>query len=81
MLDALDALANIRTPGEIRPLPHRWSDNDNWKHQAMRTKKTDGQAADDRIERNAEPQYQRTEDAAAAAAGECPGCVFLPEPA
>ncbi len=85
MLDALDALASIQTPGEIRCLPHRWSGDEGWKRQAMRSQNADGQAADDRIGRKAAPQYQRVQDAAAAAAcqeaGHCPGCVFLPEPA
>ena len=85
MLAALDALATIQTPGEIRPLPYRWSDDDNWKRQAMRRQRAGGQAADDRNERKAAPQYQTDQDATAAAAcqdeGNCPGCVFLPEPA
>ena len=85
MIDALNAFETIQQPGEIIPLPHRWSDNDSWKDHAMRPKpRTDGAAADDRVQRFDTPQYQSEADRAAAeaevAAGGCRGCVFLPEP-
>ena len=86
MIEALDAFASISEPGGIITLPHRWSDDESWKDYAMRSKpRTDGQAADDRVERFDTPQYQSEADRVAAetdsAAGECPGCVFLAGPA
>ena len=84
MIDALNAFETIQQPGTIITLPHRWSDDDAWKDHAMRPKpRKDGGAADDRVERFDTPQYQSEADREAAdanlAAGECPGCVFLPE--
>ena len=84
MIEALDAFDAIRQPGEIIALPHRWSDDESWKDHAMRPKpRSDGRAADDRVKRFDTPQYQSEADRMAAeanlAAGECPGCVFLPE--
>ena len=86
MIDALNAFASIRQPGGIIALPHRWSDDDGWKERAMRPKpRADEGAADDRAERFDTPQYQCKADRLAAeanlAAGECPGCRFLAEPA
>ncbi len=84
MIGALEAFATIRHPGEIITLPHRWSDDDDWKERAMRPPpRSDGRAGDDRVERFGTPQYQSEADRAAAeanlAAGQCPGCVFLTE--
>lgn len=84
MIEALDAFATLRQPGEIITLTHRWSDDDGWKDHAMRPKpRSDGRAGDDRVGRFDRPQYQSEADRAAAeanlAAGECPGCVFLRE--
>ena len=84
MVEALDAFETIRQPGGIITLPHRWSDDDRWKDRAMRPKpRADGGPADDRVGRFDTPQYQSEDDRVAAeinlAAGECPGCVFLPE--
>lgn len=68
MLDALNALETIDRPGEIRPLPHRWPDGDDWKERAMRpTPKADKAPVDDRAGRSPKPQYQSPEDEAAAA--------------
>lgn len=60
MLDSLDAAQSISRPGEIRTLPYRWSDDEDWKASAMRT------AGDDRTVRDDQPQYQYPEDQAAA---------------
>ena len=84
MIEALGAFETIRQPGGIITLPHRWSDDDGWKDHAMRPKpRADGGAGDDRVERFDRPQYQSEADREAAdanlAAGECRGCVFLPE--
>ena len=84
MIEALDAFATLRQPGEIITLTHRWSDDDGWKDHAMRPKpRSDGRAGDDRVARISTPQYQSEADRVAAeanlAAGACPGCVFLGE--
>ena len=78
--DTLDALATIDTPGTIRQLPYRWSEDDTWKDGVMRPG-PGGSTEDDRIERHPDPQYQCEEDRIAAQAalarGGCPGCVFF----
>ncbi|MCY4212972.1 MAG: hypothetical protein OXF68_05030 [Gammaproteobacteria bacterium] len=85
MMEALEAFAAIRQPGEIITLPHRWSDDDGWKDRAMRPEPcAGGRAADDRVARFDTPQYQSEADQVAAEAslateGKCPGCVFLAE--
>ena len=72
--DTLDALVAIDTPGTIRRLAHRWSEDDAWKDSVMRPG-PGGAGEDDRIERHPDPQYQCEEDRAAAqAAIERDGC-------
>ena len=77
--DALAALVSIDSPGTIRRLPYRWADDDVWKDRVMRPQPGIS-AAEERIERHPEPQYQCDEDRIAAhaelALGGCPGCVF-----
>ena len=78
--DTLEALAAIDTPGTIRRLPYRWSEDDAWKERVRRPH--DGESiADDRTRRLPDPQYQEDGDRIAAEAalerGGCPGCVFL----
>ncbi len=85
MIEALEAFAAIRQPGEIITLPHRWSDDDGWKDRAIRPEpQSGGWAGDDRVERFGTPRYQSEADRVAAevnlAAAQCPGCVFLAEP-
>ena len=78
--DTLDALAAIDTPGSIRRLPYRWSEDDAWKDAVMRPS-PGGSSEDDRVERHPDPQYQCEDDRIAAEAelerAGCPGCVFL----
>lgn len=69
MLDALAALEQIRTPGDIRRLPYRWADSDDWKEAVMQPRPGSSDShRDDRVARHAEPQYQYPEDEAAARA-------------
>lgn len=56
MIDTLSALDGIQTPGTIRTLPYRWSDDEAWKQDAAPS------PSDDRVTRHAEPQYQYPED-------------------
>lgn len=74
--DTLAALATIDTPGTIRTLPYRWSEDDSWKERVMRP----GTSRDDRTERLPDPQYQSDADRIAAQAAferdGCPSCVF-----
>lgn len=84
MLDTLDSLERIAEPGTIETLDYRWSQNDDWKDEAMRSGGAgSGQAADERIERHPLPQYQTPEDREAAEAvvtqGSCPGCIWPEE--
>jgi hypothetical protein len=64
MLDALRAVVDISTPGAIVTLPYRWSDDDSWKTTAMAPRS--GDANDDRLSRDTEPQYQYPQDREAA---------------
>lgn len=68
---ALAAFEELATPGSVKMLPFRWSDNDEWKRDALQT-------GDTRGERSSQPVYERRADRRLAeAAGECPTCVFL----
>ena len=77
--DTLDALISVDTPGTIRRLPYRWTEDDAWKDRVMRPG-SPGAREDDRIARHPEPQYQYEQDRVAAEAelarNGCPGCVF-----
>ena len=78
--DTLEALVTIDTPGTIRGLPYRWTEDDSWKDLVMRPG-AGGSTEDDRIKRLPDPQYQYDEDRIAAEAAferdGCPSCVFL----
>ncbi len=78
---AFEAFETLEAPGQIRPLPFTWSDDDAWKDRVMRP---DPDAAresgreDDRVERYDTPQYQcDLDEQLAAAQDECETCVFL----
>ena len=77
--DTLEALVTIDTPGTIRRLPYRWTEDDAWKDLVMRPG-AGSSSEDDRIERLSDPQYQYDEDRLAAQAAfehdGCPSCVF-----
>ena len=78
--DTLDALVTIDTPGTIRRLAYRWTEDDSWKDLVMRPG-AGGSSEDDRTKRLPDPQYQCEEDRIAAQAAferdGCPSCVFL----
>jgi hypothetical protein len=80
MIDTLSALDSIQIPGSIRDLRYRWAESDDWKDSVMRPGSGGGGHTDDRIERSDTPQFERAEDAQAAAEAEadggCPGCFF-----
>lgn len=77
MLDTLAAFAEIDAPGAIVTLPYAWADDDAWKECAMRPSAASG-LRDERVHRAATPQYERDDDATAAAEAEpCATCVWL----
>jgi hypothetical protein len=55
MLEALDAFASLSSPGTVKTLPFRWSDDERWKDRAFAE-------GDDRQPRHDTPQYQCEED-------------------
>ncbi len=61
--EGLMALETMRTAGQIRRLPNRWSADDAWKQQAGATT-----GADTRRPRDETPQFQTEADRAAAIA-------------
>ena len=68
---ALAAFDELDTPGAVKMLPFRWSDDDEWKRNVMLN-------GDTRAERSGQPVYQSEADRRLARdAGECPTCVFL----
>ena len=68
---ALAAVNELDRPGSVKILPYRWSGDDDWKRDTML-------GGDSRTERSSSPVYQCEADRAlAAAAGDCPTCVFL----
>ncbi len=68
---ALAAVEELDRPGAVKILPWRWSDDDEWKREAML-------GGDARTERSAEPVYQsETDRRLAQDRGGCPTCVFL----
>lgn len=83
MRDTLRAFETISAPGTMVELPYAWSADDAWKDRVMRPRPrsaeddTSDDHEDDRVERFDTPQYQTQADAAAAADGDCPTCVFL----
>ena len=71
MIEALDAFTSLTSPGTVKTLPFRWSDDESWKDRAFAE-------GDDRLPRHDTPQYQCEEDrrlASLAGAPPCPVCV------
>ena len=67
---ALAAMDELERPGAVKMLPYRWASDDDWKREAML-------GGDARTERSSSPVYQCEADRAlAAAAGDCPTCIF-----
>ena len=68
---ALAAVDELDRPGAVKMLPYHWSRDDDWKRETML-------GGDTRSHRSSSPAYQCEADRAlAAAAGDCPTCVFL----
>jgi hypothetical protein len=82
MRDTLAVFEQPLAPGTIVDLDYQWQDNDKWKDTVMRPQQNpegqDDGHNDTRTERFDTPQYQSTEDLAAADP-DCPSCVFLKE--
>ena len=55
MVDALDAFTTMSSPGTVKKLPFRWSEDESWKERAFA-------GGDDRLPRHDTPQYQCEED-------------------
>ena len=55
LLEALEAFSSFTEPGQIKHLPFRWAEDDNWKDSVM----NDG---DTRTPRRDTPQYQTEAD-------------------
>jgi len=55
LVQALEGFTALATPGSVKILPFRWSEDDPWKRTAM----VDG---DSRVPRSDTPQYQNEED-------------------
>ena len=70
LLQALEAFTSLTTPGSVKTLPFRWSDDEEWKETAQR-------GPDDRLPRFDTPQYQTEEDRRCAEAND-PSCVMCP---
>jgi hypothetical protein len=71
MLEALDAFTSLSSPGTVKALPFRWSDDESWKDSVFAE-------GDDRQPRHDTPQYQCEADrqlAEKAGAPPCPVCV------
>ncbi|MCS6926353.1 MAG: hypothetical protein NZ578_10690 [Candidatus Binatia bacterium] len=70
LVAALEAFDSLQTPGSVKILPFRWSEDDEWKRTAMLE-------GDTRLPRFDTPQYQTEEDrlrAEASGAATCPVC-------
>ena len=71
LVASLAAFQELDTPGAVKMLPFRWTDDDEWKREVML-------GGDERAERSAQPVYQCEADRRLAPdSGECPTCVFL----
>jgi hypothetical protein len=70
VLQALAAFTALTTPGCVKMLPFRWSDDEAWKETAQR-------GPDDRLPRYDTPQYQTEEDRLRAEAHD-PSCAVCP---
>lgn len=82
LLDALAAFHALDTPGAVKVLPYRWSDDESWRRHPLGggAGDRDGPGGGDfRVERHATPQYQSDADRLEAerrhAAGGCGQCV------
>ena len=69
LVQALEGFTSLTTPGAIKILPFRWSEDDPWKRTAM----LDG---DTRVPRSDTPQYQNDEDRRRAEANNPEACAI-----
>ena len=77
MNSALNALETMTQPGAIETIDLDWSDGHSWKDAVMRVDPdSDVSNLDDRSGRYSTPQYERMEDADAAAS-DCASCIFF----
>jgi hypothetical protein len=82
LASALRLFETLEKPGEIVALPFVWSEDDAWKDRVMRPDpaRRGSDHADDRVARDATPQYQDERDRRLAeeaiARGGCETCVF-----
>lgn len=73
MIEALDAFASLSSPGSVKILPFRWSEDESWKDRAFAE-------GDDRLPRVDTPQYQCEEDRRLASLAGAPPCrVSVPQ--
>lgn len=71
LVEALEAFSSLSSPGEVKTLPFRWSQDESWKDEAFA-------GGDDRLPRHDTPQYQCEEDRRLArrnGAPSCPACA------
>ncbi len=71
--EALSAFVSLETPGSVRKLPFRWSEDEGWKEKAFAQ-------GDERTPRVATPQYQCEEDRRLAEGGGSPSCAVCVPP-
>ena len=65
--DALSIFETMTSPGSVRTLPYRWSDDEGWKVEAYAE-------GDNRLPRHDTPQYQDEEDRRRAEGAGLPPC-------
>lgn len=83
LLEALAAFDEVESPGQIKRLPYRWSQDESWRAEPLRAEDREKKQAqpkgDSRTARDATPQYQYPEDESAFEkrheSGACGTCV------
>ena len=81
MRQSLALFSCLDKPGQVVNLPFSWSESegDLWKENfgAVSNQSGESTVADERTERNDQPQYQYPKDAVLAAQGVCETCIWL----
>jgi len=67
LVEALASFVSMTTPGSVKMLPCRWSDDEGWKGKAFAE-------GDERLPRHDTPQYQEEDDRRRAEGGGPPPC-------
>ena len=84
LLESLAAFEEMKTPGEIKSLPFRWSEDESWRENPMGGGRKEAGSSEDgsndfRTPRVETPQYQEPDDEAAFERqhehGACGSCV------